>query len=117
RGKQLALDENRGSGLLLTVEPLARVPSGLQFLQESRAWLQQQKATVSRADGPHTLQASPQALEYFTLDVEANRQRFLMAYYVIRQPAGGATLAARLLPGDVQALQRDVQRIARSVQL
>jgi hypothetical protein len=117
RGRQLALDENRGSGLLLTLEAPARVPSGQQFLKESRDWLAQQKATVLRADGPHRLPDLPQALEYFSLDVEANRQRFQMTYYVIRQAAGGATLAARLLPTDLPGLQRDVQRIARSVQI
>ena len=117
RGRQVALDEDRGSGLLLTLEPLARVPNGPQFLQESRAWLVQQKAAVLRADGPRTLQGPPQGLENFSLDVDASRQRFLMDYYVIRQAAGGATLAARLLPADQANLQRDVLRIARSVQI
>ena len=42
---------------------------------------------------------------------------FLMDYFVIHQPSGGATIAARLLPGDLPGLQRDVQRIARSVQI
>jgi hypothetical protein len=117
RGRQVALDEDRGSGLLLTLEPLARVPTGPQFFQESRAWLVQQKATVLRADGSRTLQGPPHSLENFSLDVDASRQRFLMDYFVIRQAAGGATLAARLLPADQANLQRDVLRIARSVQI
>jgi hypothetical protein len=117
RGRQLGLDENRGSGLLLTLEPLSRVPSGRQFLQESRDWLTSQKATVLREDGPRRLQELPQALENFTLDVEANRQRFQMNYFVIQQANGGGTIAARLLSADIQALQRDVERIARSVQI
>jgi len=115
RGKQVALDENHGSGLLLTLEPLARVPAARQFLDESRAWLIQQQATVLRADSPSSVPGATNGLEHFTLDVEGNRQRFLMDYYVTRQANGGATLAARLLPAERQALQADVQRIARSV--
>jgi hypothetical protein len=115
RGRQVALDEKQGSGLLLTVEPAAQVPTGRQFLQESRDWLQKQKATVLRADGPQTLQGLPRALEHFSLDAEANRQRFLMDYFVLQQAAGGATIAARLLPTDLPGLRRDVERIARSV--
>jgi hypothetical protein len=34
---------------------------------------------------------------------------------VTRQKAGGATLAARLLPDDLAALQKDVERIAKSI--
>jgi len=116
-GKQVALDEKRGSGLLLTPEPLTRVPTARQFLGESRAWLEQQKATILRAEGPSSVPGAAQGLEHFTLDVEANRQRFLMDYYVIRQGNGGATLTARLLPADWQGLQADVRRIARSVQI
>jgi hypothetical protein len=40
----------------------------------------------------------------------------LMDYYVARQDNGGATLAARLLPGaELAALQKEIERIARSV--
>jgi len=117
RGKQVAVDENHGSGLLLTLEPLARVPAARQFLDESRAWLQQQKATVLGTEGPSTVPGAGNGLEHFTLDVEGNRQRFLMDYYVTRQANGGATVAARLLPADRQALQADVRRIARSVRI
>jgi hypothetical protein len=40
-----------------------------------------------------------------------------MDYYVLRQAPGGATLAARLLPADLAGLQKEVERIARSVQI
>jgi hypothetical protein len=36
-------------------------------------------------------------------------------YYVIHQGPGGATLAARLLPNELPVLQKEVERIARSV--
>jgi hypothetical protein len=34
---------------------------------------------------------------------------------VVRQTAGGATLAARLLPNDLAAVRKEAERIAKSV--
>jgi hypothetical protein len=112
RGRQVALDAADGSGLLLTLEPPARVPTGAQFLAESRDYLQKQQARVLRADPPRPVQAG---LEQFALEVEVMKQRVVMEYYVVKQPAGGATLAARLLPADLAALRKEVERVARSV--
>jgi hypothetical protein len=117
RGRQLALDEPGGSGVLITLEPLARVPTGTQFLTESRDWLVKQKAKLLSVGQPRRLQAAPQELEQFQLDAEVTGQRFLMDYYVVRQAQGGATLAARLLPKDLAKLQKEVQSIARSVRI
>ncbi len=54
-------------------------------------------------------------LEQFALEAEMGGQKFLMDYYVARQPQGGATLAARLLPTDLAALRKEVEGIARSL--
>ena len=43
------------------------------------------------------------------------KQKFVMDYYVTRQNNGGATLAARLPPNDLAAMQKEVERIALSV--
>ena len=43
--------------------------------------------------------------------------KVLMDYYVARQATGGATLAARLLPNNLAAVQKEVEAIARSVRL
>lgn len=115
RGRQLAIDEANGSGLLLTLEPPARVPSAAQFLTESRTYLQQQKAKILRADAPRRLQALPREMDYFAIDIEAMNQRATMDYYVIRQTEGGAILAGRLLSNDLVNLRKDVEGIARSV--
>jgi hypothetical protein len=114
---QITLDEANGSGLLITVEPTARVPTGEQFLAESQAWLIKQQAKIWRQERPRRLRPSPHELEQFALDVEMAGQRVLMDYYVARQPTGGATLAARLLPADVGALRKEVERMALSVKL
>jgi hypothetical protein len=111
-GTQVTLDGADGSGLVLTLDPLSRVPTGAGFLAESRAWLEKQKARLLRVVGPRRL--TP-ALEHFALEAEMGGQKFWMDYYVARQPNGGATLAARLPLRDLDALRQEVERIARSV--
>ena len=113
RGTQVTLDGADGSGLLLTLDPLTRAPTGTRFLAESRDWLGKQQATVSRIEPPRTLRPSP-ILENFALDVEMGNQKFVMDYYVTRQNKGGITLAARLPLRDVIALRKEVEGIARS---
>lgn len=117
KGQQVGLDEARGSGLLMTVENLKRVPTGAQYLQESRSWLTQQKVTIVRSDSPRVVSGPPNNLEHFGIDAVVDKQSVRLEYYVLRQPQGGVTLAARLLSGDLADLQRDVQRIARSLQI
>jgi hypothetical protein len=117
RGRQVALDEADGSGLLLTLEPPGRVPTAAQFLTESRTWLVQQKAKILRVEPPRRLQRAPYELDQFALEVNVARQRVLLDYYVIRQAKGGGTLAARLLPRDLSSLRKEVEKIARSVRI
>lgn len=114
RGKQVTLDGADGSGLLVTLDPLTRAPTGARYLTESREWLAKQQANVVRIEAPRTLRPSP-ILEQFALEVEMNKQKFLMDYYVTRQNKGGASLAARLPQRDLSALRQEVERIARSV--
>jgi hypothetical protein len=115
--RKIALDEANGSGLLISVEPKAGVPTGEQFLAESRDWLGKQKARILGQDRPKRLRPSPAELEQFALEVEIGGQRVLMDYYIARQPAGGATVAARLLPADQAVLRKEVGRIAGSITL
>jgi hypothetical protein len=114
RGSQVTLDSADGSGLLVTLDPLTRAPTGARFLDESREWLAKQQARLLRIDPPRTLRSSP-VLEHFALEAEMGQQKIVMDYYVTRQNNGGATLAARLLPHDLAALQKEIERIALSV--
>src|SRR5262249_13016625 len=116
RGTQIHLDSADGSGILITVEPPARVPTGAQFLAESRGWLLDQKARVMKIEPAQTVRESP-PLEHFSLAAEVRGKRVLTDYYVTNKPAGGATLAARLLPNELAALQLEIERLARSVEL
>jgi hypothetical protein len=118
QGQQVALDAPDGSGLLVTVEPLKGLPTGAQFLKESQEYLRKQKARILQATPPRQLSGAPAALEHFVLEAILGKERLVMDYYVVRQEPGGATLAARLLPGkDLAALQREVEAIARSLVL
>jgi hypothetical protein len=115
RGRQVTLDDPAGSGLMLTVESLTRLPTAAQFVAETRDFFQKQKAKMGRSQEPRRLRAAPQELDGFALEIEMNNQKALMDYYVIRQDKGGAILSARLLPRDLDDLRREVERIARSL--
>ncbi|MBM4072234.1 MAG: hypothetical protein FJ271_25400 [Planctomycetes bacterium] len=117
KGQQLGIDESNGSGLLLTVETLKRLPTAAQYLEESRNWLTQQKVKILRSDSPRVLSAAPNHLENFGFDAIVEKQNVRLEYFVLRQAQGGVTIAARLLTRDLADLQRDVQRIARSMQV
>jgi hypothetical protein len=115
-GRQVRLDGADGSGLQITLDPPARVPTGAQFLAESRDYFTGQKAKIFRLEAPYQVRGGAGELEHFTIDVHVKGDRVLMDYYVARQANGGATLAARLLPGkELEALQKEVERIAKSV--
>ncbi len=113
-GAQVALDGADGSGLLLTLDTAQKTPTGAQFLAESRAFLEKQKARVTVASAPRRLEAGPPELEHFALDVHEEKQRLRMEYYLIRTAATGVALAARLPAADA-ALQKEVEQLARSV--
>ena len=65
----------------------------------------------------YAVQAAPAALERFVLETEMGKERLTLDYYVARQANGGATLAARLLSGNLAALQREVEAVARSLRI
>src|SRR5262245_31842996 len=112
--KQIGIDETRGSGVLLTLTPAASTPTGAQFLQETQQWLIKEKARVF---GQDKLRSLPGGIETFGFDAEVAKQRVSLQYFVLRQGNQGATLTARLLPNDLANTQRDVDRMARSLQL
>jgi hypothetical protein len=116
-GRQIGVDENGGSGLLVTLDTLKDTPTAAQYLQETKAYLQQQKAKIIREEPIRLLQASPQAVEVFSLEVDISGQRVLMHYAVMRQAKGGATIAARIIPQQQQAILQDIEKMVRSMRL
>jgi hypothetical protein len=121
RGRQLALDETSGHGLLITLEPLNQLPTANQFVLEARGWLEQQKPAgsvkVVRVDPPQRLTGMAYPAEQFGFEVDISGQKVYMIYFIVRQQLAGATVAARLLPTDRAAVQQEVERIVRGLTL
>jgi hypothetical protein len=116
RGNQLALDGADGVGMLLTVEPLSRTPSGAAFLKESQEFFTKEKAKLLRTQPVQMVRETP-PLEHFALEIEMNGQKAVLDYHVTRQADGGVTLAARLPAEDAAALQEEVRKLAQSVRV
>ena len=112
-GSQVALSSSDGNGVLITVDPVEKVPTAAAFLTETRGWLTKQKATLLRTYTPKRLRESP-SLDAFALEAKMGEARLWLDYYVTAQAAGGATVAARLVPANLADVRRDVERIARS---
>ncbi len=118
-GRQIAIDDsaNGGNGILLTVELPAKVPTVDSYRTESEAFIAKQKGRLLKSDPPRLLSNPPIELEQFGYEAEIGGQRVKLEYFIVRQPSGGATLAARLTANDLAATVRDVERIARSVRV
>jgi hypothetical protein len=118
RGRQLAVDDTEGNGMLLTFESASKAPTGAQYLRESVDWLEKQKAKIIRVDPVQRIAHVSGELEHFGLEVELPKEKALMEYFVIRQALGGATVAARLLPGaHLAESKKAVESISRSLVL
>lgn len=115
--RQIALDEPKGGGLLITLEPLAQTPTGPQFQKEVQDSLRKQSAKVRRLGTPSKVTAATGELEHFDLEAEVGQEKLVLDYFVARQKDGGATFAGRFPFGEAAALHRDAERIARTLQL
>jgi hypothetical protein len=115
QGKQVTLDHARGAGMLVTVEPPAKVPTAEDYLKEVTAFLQKQKATPAAADGPTRVRPEPVQLDRFGMDATFGTDKARLEYAVLRQAEGGATVATRIPAADAAALKGEVERIIRSV--
>jgi len=114
-GRQITIETENGNGMLLTLEALKNVPSAAKYLSESQDFIKQQNGKLFGTQTPKVLQAGERSVEQFAHEAELAGQRVLLDYYVMRQQDAGATLAARLVPGDVKALRPEVERIAKSM--
>jgi hypothetical protein len=115
KGRQLFFEATNGNGVLVTLEPPASVPTASAYLAETQAFIAKEKGKVLKTDTPQRLTTE---IDQFGLDVEMNGRRERLEYYIVRQPAGGATVAARLSPtADLDAVRRDVERIVRGLRI
>ena len=112
--KQVGIDENKGSGVLITLTPAAATPTGAQFYQETAQFLAKQQARFLRDEKPRAMAGG---WETFAFEAEVAKERVVLQYYTTRQGPHGATLTARILPKNLADVQRDVERMAKSLQL
>jgi hypothetical protein len=115
QGKQVTLDHARGSGVLITVEPSAKVPTADDYLKEVSAFLQKEKGQVTATDKPTRVRADGPTLDRFGLDATFGKDAVRMECAVLKQTDGGATVSARIPAGDAPALKPEVERIIRSL--
>jgi hypothetical protein len=115
QGRQVTIDHARGAGILVTVEPAARMPSAEDYLTESTAFLAKQKADVTATDKPTRVRTEPVLLDRFGLDATFGSDKARLEYAVLKQTDGGATVAARIPAPEVAALKPEVERFIRSV--
>ena len=112
--KQIGIDENRGSGVLITLSPSASTPTAAQFHQEASQFLAKQGARIFREEKPRPLGAG---WDGFTFDAEVAKERVVLHYSVTRQGNQGATFTSRILPADGGSVQRDLELMMRTLQL
>jgi hypothetical protein len=115
QGRQVTVDHARGAGMLITLEPAARVPSAEDYLTESTAFLAKQKAEITATDKPSRVRFEPVLLDRFGLDATFGMDKARLEYAVLKQTDGGATVAARIPAAEVASVKPEVERIIRSV--
>jgi hypothetical protein len=115
QGRQVTLDHARGAGILITVEPAARVPTAEDYLTETTAFLAKQKAAITATDKPTRVRSEPVLLDRFGLDATFGSDKARLEYAVLKQTDGGATVAARIPAAESAALKPEVERFIRSL--
>ena len=115
QGKQVTLDHARGSGMLITVESTAKVPSAEDYAKEAASVLEKQKAEITSTDKPTRVRSEPVTLDRFGFDATVGKEAVRLEYAVLRQTDGGVTVAARIPATDADALKTEVERVIRSL--
>ena len=129
-GRHITIEEMRGSGVLITTESAARVPTAAEYLKETQDFISGQKGKIIRTDPATKIRAAPKEIEAFGMDIELDKQPARMEYFIARfatkSPAskgdkdagvGGATIAARLVPADAAVLRPEVEQIVKSIEI
>ncbi len=115
KGKQITLDGPDGCGLLISLEPLAKLPTAGQFQTEAMGFLQQQKdVKLTKTEPTQRLTAD---LEKFALELDAKGTKVRMEYFIEKQAKGGVTFAARIQGGDAALVQKEIDAVVRSITL
>jgi hypothetical protein len=109
--RQVGLDEKRGSGILISLDTAANIPTAAVFQKEVAATLARQNMKLVRQEPARTLAPG---LETCFVQGEAAGKKAFLQYFLVRQKDGGAVVTANLQEFNAAAA-REVERIARSL--
>ncbi len=115
--RQITLQEPQGGGLQLTLEPAGRTPTARQLQAEVADWMRKEQLRLVRSTSPRSLQAGTERIDQFDLEVEQGKEAWKLDYYLVRQAAGGVAAAGRYPLANAAAMQKDAERIVRSIRL
>ena len=110
--RQVGLDEKRGSGLLITVDVPQNVPELKRLQKEANDDLAKQKAKVNKLDPARNVATG---IDTFGMDVEIGGRRVYLQYFLVRQKVGYAVLTANLQHEALAPLQKDLDRVVKSL--
>ena len=114
-GTAVRLDDHRGNGLLLSVEPADRLPSATKFQRETKGAIEMRKGTVNAAGPIETVQRQPTDIEAFTFDAtlpdEKTTRRVRLYHAIVRDGRAGVTVSATLTAANPLELQREIGRM------
>ena len=110
-GRQITLDESEGAGLLVTLDTAQGVPTAAQYLREALKDLPERGAKVLDRTGPERV---ADGIDRFTVDAAFGSDKVVMAYYIVRQEKGAATLAARVPDRHRDARLKELDGLVRS---
>ena len=114
-GATVRLDDHRGNGLLLTVEPLAQLPAISRFQRETKAAIEFRKGTINSASSIATVQTQPTGIEAFTIDAtlpeEKTKRRVYLYHAIVRDGRVGVTVSATLTAPNPLELEREIVRM------
>ena len=117
QGRQVTLQESKGGGILLTVEPSNRVPSAKQYSDEVKAFLAKQQAKVPPLEAPVRWAEKPMAIDRFGVDAELKAGPSRLEYAIASSAEGGVLLAARFPPTEAAELKADFDRVLKQLVL
>lgn len=110
--RQVGLDEKRGSGVLVTVDAIQNAPTIAKLQQEVQSDLLKQQAKLLKMEQPRKLD---NGADTFGVDAMIGGNRVYLQYFLVRQQASYAVVTANLQVQDMVALQKDVERLVRSL--
>jgi hypothetical protein len=113
-GRQITLDESDGAGLLITLDTAEAIPTAARYLREARKELEDRGAKLIDRTPPARI---ADGIERFSIEVELGKEKVTMAYFVIKQEKGAATLAARVPERFRDVRLKELDGLARSFEV